>query len=103
MDRQLPIPDNTEVRAIAAYHDLEEGRKDLGLDTPQPDEIALGKLAFVVGQRLLVPKITANGDSRDLMLRARDLCRERSYAEQRQEFYIWQESTADAIVSRRKQ
>ncbi len=102
MDRQLPIPDNAEVRAIAAYHDLDEGRKDLGLETPQPDEVALGKLAFVVGQRLLVPKITANGDSRDLMLRARDLCRERSYAEQRQEFYVWQESTVDAIVRRRR-
>jgi hypothetical protein len=102
MDQDLPRPVGAEVRVIAAYHDLDQGKQELGLTTPQPDEIALGKLAFVIGQRLLVPLINPKTDPRDLVLRARDLSRERKYREQRQEFYIWQENNVDAIVRGRK-
>jgi len=93
MDQHLPHPEGAEVRAIAAYHDLDEGKNDLGLKTLQPDEIALGKLAFVVDPKQ---------DSRDLVLRARDLSREKNYREQRREFYVWQEATVDAIVRGRR-
>lgn len=102
MDRNLPRPEGTEVRAIAAYHDLDEGKQDLGLTTPQPDEIALGKLAFIIGQRLLVPLIDPKRDPRDLVLRARDLSCKKHYREQREEFYVWQETAVDAIVRGRK-
>jgi hypothetical protein len=99
---QTVFPRDSEVRAIAAYHDEDEGRRDLGLTTAQPDEIALGKLAFVIGQQLLVPLIDAKASSRDLVLRARDLSLERRYREQRLKFYLWQEETVDAIVRRRQ-
>ena len=102
MDRDLPRPEGTEVRAIAAYHDVDEGKRELGLTTPQPDAIALGKLAFVVGQRLLVPAIDPKQDPHDLVLRARDLSRNQKYREQRQEFYVWQEINVDAIARGRK-
>jgi hypothetical protein len=99
---EIVVPGTTEVRAIAAYHDEDEGRQDLGLTTPQPDEIALGKLAFVIGQQLLVPLIDAKANPRDLVLRARDLSLDQRYRDQRQKFYLWQEATVDAIVRRRQ-
>ena len=56
----------------------------------------------MVGQRLLVPLIDQKRDPRDVILRARDLSREKNYRAQRQEFYMWQENTVDAIVRKRK-
>jgi hypothetical protein len=99
---QKLVPRGSDVRVIAAYHDEVEGRQDLGLTTAQPDEIALGKLAFVIGQQLLVPLIDARASDRDLVLRARDLSLDRDYRDQRREFYVWQETTVDAIVRRRQ-
>ncbi|MHC2289009.1 hypothetical protein [Bradyrhizobium barranii] len=97
-----PVPGITEVRAVAAYHDEHKGRQDLGLTTAQPDEIALGKLAFVISQRLLVPLIDARAKPRDLMLRARDLSLDLHYRDQRQEFYLLQENAVDALVRGRQ-
>ena len=96
------FPHLSEVRAIAAYYDEDEGRRDLGLTTVQPDGIGLGKLAFVVGQQLLVPLINPKASSHDLLLRARDLSRDQRYRDQRLEFYLWQEKTVDAIVRERR-
>ena len=96
------VPAGTEVRMVAAYHDEAEGRKDLGLATAQPDEIALGKLAFVVSQQLLVPFIDPKAPASDLMRRARDLSLAAHYRNQRQQFYRWQEETVDAIVRGRQ-
>jgi hypothetical protein len=99
---QTVVPGDTEVRVVAAYHDEHEGRQDLGLTTAQPDEIALGKLAFMISQQLPVPLIDARADPRDLTLRARDLSLDPHYRSRRQEFYLWQEATVDAIVRRRQ-
>jgi hypothetical protein len=101
MDRNLPVPEGAEVRAIAAYHDIEEGRKELGLEAAQGDQIALGKLAFVVGRKLLVPLIDPGADAGDLALRVRDLSLSDKYRADRQEFYLWQEVTVDAIAKGR--
>jgi hypothetical protein len=98
------VPRTTEVRAVAAYRDEDEGRQDLGLTRVQPDEVALGKLAFVIGQKLLVPLIDAKAKplDRDLLLRVRDLSLNGRYRDQRQAFYQWQETTVDAIVRGRQ-
>jgi hypothetical protein len=98
------VPRTTEVRAVAAYRDEDEGRKDLGLTRVQPDEVALGKLAFVIGQELLVPLIDAKANplDRDLLLRVRDLSLDGRYRDQRQAFYQWQETTVDAIARGRQ-
>ena len=101
MDQTL-VPQDTEVRAIAAYHDEVEGRRDLGLTTAQPDEIALGKLAFVISQQLLVPRMDAEASQRDQIRRARDLSLDPRYRDKRQEFYRWQEATVDAIARGRQ-
>ena len=37
MDRELTHPEGTEVRAIAAYHDLDEGKKHLGKLSRRPN------------------------------------------------------------------
>jgi len=58
MDRTLPLSaDVTEIRAVAAYHDSEMGSEELGITPHQPYEEALGRLAFVIGQRFLIPMI----------------------------------------------
>jgi hypothetical protein len=101
MDRDLPRPPGTEVRAVAAYHDLEEGTKELEITPHQPDEEALGKLAFIIGQRLLVPLIGAE-KPRDVVPQVAEFSRSAKYREQRDPFYAWQESTVDAIVRGRK-
>jgi len=102
MDCDLPRPPGvTEVRAVAAYHDLEEGMKELEITQHQPDEEALGKLAFVIGQRLLVPLIDRE-KPQDVVLQAAKLSRNPEYREQRGAFYAWQESTVDAIARKRK-
>ena len=102
MDRDLPRPPGvTEVRAVAAYHDLEEGLKELEITYHQPDEEALGKLAFVIGQRLLVPLIEAY-KPQEVVSQAVELSRSPEYREQRGAFYAWQESTVDAIIRKRQ-
>jgi hypothetical protein len=99
---QTVAPQDIEVRAIAAYHDEHEGRRDLGLTAAQPDEIALGKLAFLIGQQLLVPRMDADANPRDQIRRARDLSLDPHYRGKRQEFYRWQEATVDAIARGRQ-
>lgn len=97
MDRQLPRPAGvTDVRVVAAYHDSDEGAKALQITPHDPDEEALGKLAFVIGQRLLVPLIDAH-NPRDVVLEAADLSLRPQYREERGMFYAWQEDTVDAI------
>lgn len=97
----LPLPEGVEVRAVAAYHDVEQGIKELKIRDRESDEEALGKLAFIIGQRLLVPLIDPQ-KSQDLVLEAADLSRSPEYRKKRAEFYTWQENTVDAIVRRRK-
>jgi hypothetical protein len=100
MDQYLP--EGIQVRAVAAYHDEQEAQRDLGLSKPQPDNIALGKLAFVVGQELLMPIIERAGMPEDLILRARDLSLKPSFRTERREFYQWQEASVDQIALGRK-
>ena len=102
MDQDLSRPSGlTEVRAVAAYHDVEEGIKELKITPQESDEESLGKLAFVIGQRLLVPLINAK-KPRDMIQQAAELSRNSKYREQRGAFYEWQENTVDAIARKRK-
>ena len=103
MNRELPLPPGvTDVRAVAAYHDTDEGETDLMLAPLGPDEEALGKLAFVVSQRLLVPLLEPGADLKEAINRAKDLSLTPAYREQRSAFFEWQETTVDAIARGRR-
>jgi hypothetical protein len=90
-----------EVRAVAAYHELESGKTDLGILPDDPANQLPGQLAFVIGQKFLVPQI-ASGDPDDAILRAIELSQTPAYREQRADLYEWQEATVDAILRGRK-
>ena len=72
-DCKLPLPPGvTEIRAVAAYHDPAEGRKELTDHSTGTGRGGIGKLGFVIGQRLFVPLIDPN-KPRDIVLQAADL------------------------------
>ncbi|XHS00689.1 hypothetical protein ACFB49_22880 [Sphingomonas sp. DBB INV C78] len=101
MDQDLQTPESVTVRAIAAYHDADEAQQDFELTIPQPDNIALGQLAFVVSRELLIPIIQSSNDDEDLVLRARDLSLDPIFRAKRAAFYAWMEDGVDRIAKGR--
>ncbi|MEQ1619805.1 MAG: hypothetical protein ABL919_00265 [Methylococcales bacterium] len=103
MSDSLPMPVGvTEIRAVAAYHDLDEGKRELKIVHCEPDAEALGKLGFAMFQQLLLPSIDFGQKPENLLKRAAELSREGEYQKKRSAFYAWQESAMDSIVRGRK-
>lgn len=103
MDRTLPVPaDGLKPRVVAAFNDVEEGQKEIGLTLTELHDQAEAEIAIVVKQRLLIPAIREAINSRDIVLRARDLSLSPKFRSQRQEYYAWQEQSADDVVIRGK-
>lgn len=97
----MPPPGVTEVRAVAAYHDLEQGKADLQVLPYKAGDELVCQLAFVIGQQFLVPLIESI-DPDQAILQAADLSQTPAYRQQRAELYEWQESAVDAILRGRK-
>ena len=103
MDLTLPVPaDGLKPRVVAAFNDVEEGQKEIGLTLTELHDQAEAEIAIVVKQRLLIPAIREAINSRDIVLRARDLSLSPKFRWQRQEYYAWQEQSADDVVIRGK-
>jgi hypothetical protein len=102
MDRNSVPKDGLKPRVVAAFNDVEEGQKEMGLTVTEFHDQAEAEIAIVVKQRLLVPAIKEAKNSRDIMLRARDLSLSPKFRAHRQEYYAWQEQGADDVVIRGK-
>lgn len=104
MDRNLPVPKGgLKPRVVAAFNDLKKGKKQMGLmPVTELHDQAQAEIAILVKQRLLVPVIKEAKKSRDIVRRVRDLSRSPKFRAHRQEYYAWQEESADDVVLRGK-